>query len=79
MDVVAAYAEKYGGVPRDEQSWHEVLSLVARIPGFEARQKIIVADGTALSRPAMDAAAGTMRQMLLRKLERQAAFEKVRE
>lgn len=75
MDLVAAYAARYGGVPRDEQPWHEVMGLAERIGGIEARQLLLTADGMALSRPVPDGYAG-IRAIEVSKLERMAKFGK---
>lgn len=51
MDLVADYARTYGGAPRHDQPWHEVLALLSRTARFEMRDRLIVADGTVLGQP----------------------------
>jgi hypothetical protein len=51
MDIVADYAHAYGGVPRAEQTWHEVLALVARVRRFDLRQALAVEHGTRWAQP----------------------------
>lgn len=51
MDLVADYARSYGGVPRRDQSWHEVLALAARVSRNDLREKLIIADGMTLGQP----------------------------
>lgn len=70
MDLTAEYARMYGGAPRADQSWHEVLGLVRRINRFEARARLAVLDGSSLAQPAGDSAASSLRGMQLAKLQR---------
>lgn len=75
MTLVALYAETYHGVPRDDQPWHEFVSLLERIPAFEARHVLAVAHGTQLGQP-VEQAQASMRQLELGKLKRIGSFEK---
>jgi hypothetical protein len=75
MTLIALYAEKYGGAPRDEQPWHEVVALLDRIPGLDARERLLIAHGTALGQP-VDSSQMGMREMELMQIKRLAAFDK---
>jgi hypothetical protein len=52
MDLVAEYAHAYGGAPRPDQTWHEVVALALRASRFDARLRMAVRDGTILAQPA---------------------------
>lgn len=75
MTLVALYAGQYGGVPRDEQPWHEFIALLDRIPALEARQRLAIAHGTLLGQP-VDSAQMGMRQLEVLQVKRLASFEK---
>lgn len=49
--MLAEYARLYGGAPRPEQPWHEVIALVQRAERFEVREIILAARGTAMGQP----------------------------
>lgn len=69
MDVVAEYAAAYGGAPRPDQPWHEVLALVVRAPRFEQRRVLHSASGAALAQgPDMSG----QKEMVLGAIERNA-------
>lgn len=71
MDLHAEYARTYGGPPRPDQSWHEVLAMARRVARFDARARMIVHDGSILGNP-VDAKQGGIRQMQVNKLRRLA-------
>lgn len=70
MDLIAEYASEYGGVPRDDQPWHEVLALIVRSPRFASRRVIELTAGAALTAPTADA--DGRREMMIAGLERTA-------
>jgi hypothetical protein len=71
MDLVFEYARAYGGVPRPDQSWHEVLAGVARVERFETRDKLTVADGVSLGQPPVDDGQAGIRALERVKAERE--------
>ena len=68
MDLVANYARTYGGPPRPDQPWHEVLALARRVGRFDARDLLTVFDGTRLSQPAENETIRAMQISALRKI-----------
>lgn len=68
MDLHAEYSRCYGGPPRADQSWHEVLAMGRRIRRFAARERLIVRDGTVLGGPSDESVA--IRGMQLNALRR---------
>ncbi|HWP38948.1 MAG TPA: hypothetical protein VNL18_15485 [Gemmatimonadales bacterium] len=76
MDWEAEYAARYGGPPRPDQPWHQVLALMARIGRFAARDILRVVEGTFLARPPEDEFSAGQRQLRLDQLERYAAGER---
>jgi hypothetical protein len=71
MDLVFEYARAYGGVPRPDQSWHEVQAGVARVERYETRDRLALADGVMLGQPAPDEGAAAVRALQRGALERE--------
>lgn len=67
----ANYSRVYGGPPRRDQSWHEVLAMARQVGRFDARARLIVRDGMALAQPVGEKEAG-IRGMQLHALRRAA-------
>lgn len=75
MDWEAEYAERYGGPPRSDQPWHQVIALMERIGRFRAREILCVVEGNLLSRPPQQAGDTGHRELRLAELERYASGE----
>lgn len=71
MDLHAEYSRTYGGAPRADQPWHEVLAMVRRCARFDARARSIVRDGTVFGQPIDKSDAG-LHSMKLTALRRAA-------
>lgn len=67
----AEYSRTYGGPPRADQSWHEVLAMARRVGRFDARARMIVHDGMVYSAP-VDKKDSGIRGMQLNAMRRMA-------
>ena len=72
MDMVAEYAHAYGGAPRPDQPWHEVLALASRVARFDVRGRLQIADGTLMGQPVDEGSRGVAMQQ--RAALRRAAY-----
>lgn len=73
MDMEAEYASHYGGAPRAEQTWHQVVAYVQRIGRFETRDFLHMTDSHMMAQPVPKDMVG-QRAMVRAKLERVAGL-----
>lgn len=73
MDLVAEYAHAYGGAPRPDQPWPEVLALFDRVGRFAARKTLEVTDGVSLGQRPQDDSEVGRRQIIISGLARRAS------